>query len=108
MSDFEKVSDNPPELDPATRKRARNAAIKYGVARFALFIVLTVVIQVASVLIGAPIPLVMSALLALILALPLSMLIFTKMRVEATEAVAAWSAQRQAHKQWVRHELENR
>ena len=108
MSDIENVSNNPPELDPATRKRARNAAVKYGLARFVLFIILTAIIQVASVAIGAPIPLVMSALLALILALPLSMLVFTKLRVEATESVAMWSDQRNARKEWVRRELENR
>jgi hypothetical protein len=46
--------------------------------------------------------------MALILAFPLSMLIFSRMRTEATEAVAAWSQQRKARKDWVRSELESR
>ena len=59
-------------------------------------------------LIDAPVPLIMSALLALIVAFPLSMLIFTKQRVAATEALAQWKAQRTAHKQWIEDELAQR
>ena len=50
----------------------------------------------------------MSALLALIVAFPLSMLVFTKQRVEATEAMAVWNSQRKARKQWVSDELAGR
>ena len=42
------------------------ALFKYGGARFGLFVVLTIVIQLFAVLIDAPVPLVMSALLALL------------------------------------------
>lgn len=97
-----------PELDPQLRKRARIAALKYGGARLALFIVLTFVIWGLSIAIGATIPLVVAALLALIVALPLSMLIFTGMRRDANEAIAAWSENRRARKQWVRDELAGR
>lgn len=106
------VSDNPataqPELDPEVRSRANRAALKYGLARLGLFVVLTVVIQLLATLIGAPVPVVMSALFALILAFPLSMLVFSGMRREATEAVAAWSKQRKDRKEWVRSELSAR
>lgn len=102
------AADEPPELDPAVRKRANKAALKYGIARLLLFVVLTIIIQLAAILIDAPVPLVISALLALLLAFPLSMLLFTKMRKEATESVAAWSGQRKDRKQWVRNELSNR
>lgn len=97
-----------PAMDPAARKRANKAALVYGGLRLGLFVVLTVVIQVLALLIDAPVPLVMSALLALIVAFPLSMLIFPKQRVEATEALAAWSEQRRARKQWVSQELADR
>ena len=100
--------DAAPELDPRLRKRARIAALKYGGARLALFIVLTFVIWGLSIAIGATIPLVVAALLALIVAFPLSMLIFTGMRRDANEAVAAWSENRKARKQWVRDELAGR
>lgn len=95
-------------MDPAARKRANKAALVYGGLRLGLFVVLTVVIQVLALLIDAPVPMVMSALLALIVAFPLSMLIFPKQRVEATEALAAWSEQRRARKQWVSQELADR
>lgn len=45
----------------------------YGLARLLLFFVLTVVIAYGAYLVGAPMPLMISALLALIVALPLSM-----------------------------------
>lgn len=97
-----------PALDAGVRKRANRAALVYGGLRLGLFIVLTVVIQSIAVLIGAPVPLVMSALLALIVAFPLSMLIFSKQRVAATEAMATWNEQRRARKQWVNDELADR
>lgn len=94
-----------PELDPDVRKRANRAALKYGLARLGLFVVLTVIIQLLAVLIDAPVPLVMSALFALLLAFPLSMLLFSGLREEATAAVAAWSQQRKERKKWIREEL---
>lgn len=84
------------------------ALLKYGAARLGLFVVLTIIIQLFAVLIDAPVPLVMSALLALLVAFPLSMLVFKGMRVEANRSVGAWSAQRKARKAWVQRELESR
>lgn len=95
-------------MDSSARKSANRAALVYGGLRLALFIVLTVIIQTIALLIDAPLPLVMSALLALIVAFPLSMLIFSKQRVAATEAMAAWNEQRRARKQWVSEELADR
>lgn len=97
-----------PQPDPALKKKRNLALLKYGVARLGLFLLLTVVIHGAAILIGAPVPLVMSALLALIVAFPLSMLIFAGMRTEATETVAELSAQRRAYKAWVARELAER
>lgn len=97
-----------PELDPAVRSRANKAAAVYGLYRLGLFIALTVVIQAAALLIGAPVPLIMSALLALIVAFPLSMLVFKRQRIEATEAVAQWREQRKARKEWIASELAER
>jgi len=76
--------------------------------RLLLFIALTVVIQLAAVLIGAPVPVIMSALLALIVAFPLSMLLFKRHRIEANEAVAELKRQRQARKDWIQSELADR
>ena len=97
-----------PTIDQNARARANKAAAIYGLYRLLLFLALTVVIQGVAVLIGAPVPLIISALLALIVAFPLSMLIFTKQRVEATEALAQFKAQRQARKDWIEGELAQR
>ena len=97
-----------PQLDPHTRKQATRAMLKYGAARLGLFLGLTIVIQALAVLIGAQVPLVVSALLALLVALPLSMLIFKKLRIETTQAVAKLAQQRKARKDWVNRELAGR
>lgn len=102
------MQQDAPELDPSARSRANKAATVYGLYRLGLFIVLTVVIQGAALLIKAPVPLIMSALLALIVAFPLSMLIFKRQRIEATEAVAHWREQRKARKEWIASELAER
>lgn len=98
----------PPQPDPELKRRSRIALWKYGAARLVLFILLTVVIQLLAMAIGVAIPVLVSALLALFVALPLSMLIFSSWRVEATQTLAEYSAQRKAHKEWVQAELAGR
>ena len=102
------MTDTQPTIDPNARARANKTAAIYGLYRLLLFLALTVVIQGLAMLIGAPVPLIISALLALIVAFPLSMLVFTKQRVEATEALAQFKAQRQARKEWIEGELAKR
>lgn len=97
-----------PQVDPEAKSRARKAVAIYGLDRLLLFIGLTVVIQLLAVLIGAPVPLIMSALLALLVAFPLSMLVFKRHRLEANEAVAQLGRQRAARKDWIQSELAER
>lgn len=97
-----------PQVDPNARSRATKAVAIYGLDRLLLFIGLTVVIQAFAMLIGAPVPLIMSALLALLVAFPLSMLIFQKHRIEANKAVAELKAQRDQRKEWIESELAGR
>ena len=104
----ENTYPEPPAPDPELRKKSRRAMVKYGLARLGLFLVLTVVIHGIVLLVNAPVMLLISAMLALFLALPLSMLMFTRWRLEATESLAAYSAQRKAHKAWVEQELAGR
>lgn len=101
-------SDAAPKEDPELKKTTRRALLKYGAMRLVLFVVLTVVIQLVAMLVKAPVPLVMSALLALIIAFPLSMLIFTNVREEATAGVAQLAKQRKEHKEWIKNELAKR
>ena len=97
-----------PHLDTNLRNRARRDVILYGLARLGLFIILTIIIQAIAMAASAPIPLIMSSLLALLVAFPLSMLIFRGLRNRVTEEVAAWDTNRKAHKQWIHSELEGR
>ena len=97
-----------PQVNPEAKSRARKAVAIYGLDRLLLFIGLTVVIQLLAMLIGAPVPVIMSALLALIVAFPLSMLMFKRHRLEANAAVAELKAQREARKDWIQSELAER
>lgn len=99
---------NPPEIDKQAGSRARRAVAVYGLYRLGLFIALTMVIQTAALLIDAPVPLIMSALLALIVAFPLSVLIFRKQRLAANFAMEHWKRQREARREWIRGELAER
>ncbi len=97
-----------PQVNPEAKSRATKAVAIYGLDRLLLFIGLTVVIQLLAMLVGAPVPVIMSALLALIVAFPLSMLMFKRHRLEANAAVAELKAQREARKDWIQSELAER
>lgn len=90
------------------KKQARRAVWSYAGLRMLLFIGLTIIIQAISIAIDAPLFIPLTAALALFVAWPLSMLIFTKQRIRATTALAALSEQRKAEKAWMRKELEQR
>lgn len=100
--------------NPADRPKLGGRAIKdillYGVFRLLLFIVLTFIIHSVVILLGMAeyFPLLISMVLALLVALPLSMLIFKKQRVRATTALADWDSGRREHKQQMRRQLEDR
>lgn len=90
-------------------KAVRDIAL-YGFLRLLLFLVLTFIIHSIVILLGMAnyFPLLVSMTLALILALPLSMFMFKGLRLRVTEQVAAWDADRQAHKQELRNQLRER
>ncbi|MDO5098972.1 MAG: DUF4229 domain-containing protein [Corynebacterium sp.] len=104
----EEAVTQPPQRNPELAKQARTSVLLYGAARLGLFIALTVCIQLLALAIGAPVPIYISAMLALIVALPLSVFVFKSLRIRATEAVADWDTQRKAYKQWVKSELSSR
>lgn len=97
-----------PVKDTKVRDRAYKAVVIYGLARLGLFVALTIVIHLLAVAIGSPVPLLITATLALIVAMPLSMFLFKGLRVKATQSLAQWDKQRKAHKDWVKSELANR
>lgn len=95
---------------PKLSGEAKKNIVLYGVMRLVMFLVLTFIIHSVVILLGMAhfFPLLMSALLALILALPLSMFLFGSMRRKATEGVAEWDAARQHHKRELRQQLQER
>lgn len=103
-----KANNNKVTIDPTVRQHAVRAIILYGCARLALFILLTVLIQILSIAVDATLPIIMSALFALLIAFPLSMFIFKTLRMKATEELAQWNEQRRARKEWIKKELAER
>ncbi|MDR7354564.1 hypothetical protein CFELI_01415 [Corynebacterium felinum] len=104
----ENTSSQPPVRDPHVRAQATKSLFYYGAARLVLFLALTAVIQLCATAIGAYVPIFISAMLALIVAMPLSVFLFKGLRVRATMAVAQWHQQRKAYKEWVKAELSTR
>ncbi|MDO4909060.1 MAG: DUF4229 domain-containing protein [Corynebacterium sp.] len=96
------------KIDPVVRRNAFRDVILYGIARLFLFVVLTIVISFVAGVADAPLPLIMSALFALLIAFPLSMFVFKGLRVRATEGIGLWNSQRKARKEWVKKELQER
>lgn len=82
--------------------------VKYGAARLALFFLLTAVIQGLAIVLNLPVPLPISALLALLIAFPLSMFLFKRMREDMVAQVADFAERRRAHKEWVASQLDGR
>ena len=102
------MTDIAPTPDKKLRDRAWLDVVLYGLARLLLFVVLTVVIQGISMLVGVPFPLMISALLALIVAFPLSMFLFKGLRLRVTQELAEWDRQRKERKKWMNEELSKR
>lgn len=90
-------------------KAVRDIAL-YGLWRIVLFLALTFLIHSIVILLGMAsfFPLLISAMLALLLALPLSMVLFKNLRLRATKHISDWDAGRRAHKLQMRKQLEER
>lgn len=94
--------------DQELRKKANRALLVYGLARLGLFIVLTTVIQAVAVAASAPVPLVVSALLALLVRSRCPCWCLKSSAWRPMRPVAAWSARRKERKAWIADELSSR
>ena len=74
---------------------ARDVAI-YSIARLLLVIVIGAIILGVAALVGVAVPLLVAAIFAVLIALPLSLLLFAKLRRRVNEGIAAFDAQRRA------------
>ena len=82
----------------------------YGFLRLVLFLVLTFLIHSIVILLGMAsyFPLLISMTLALLLALPLSMMMFKKLRLRVVAEIAEWDSGRKAHRAQLREQLRER
>lgn len=76
----------------------------YSVARLALVVVLALLILYVPRAFGVEIPLLIAALFAVLIALPLSLVLFASLRRRVNESIAAVDERRRA----AREDLENR
>ncbi|WP_067567058.1 DUF4229 domain-containing protein [Nocardia sp. NBC_01503] len=76
----------PPES--AGRRLAKHLAL-YTVARLGLVVVLAAIIMGVAAIVHVDIPLIVAALFALLIAMPLSMALFKKLRTQVNKDIAA-------------------
>ncbi|NDV10315.1 DUF4229 domain-containing protein [Rhodococcus sp. IEGM 248] len=74
---------------------ARDVAI-YSIARLLLVVVIGAIILGVAAVVGVAVPLLVAAIFAVLIALPLSLLLFAKLRRRVNEGIAAFDAQRRA------------
>src|SRR6202020_1786348 len=105
-------SDNSAGDDPAdaVQERARDRVVVdvllYALARLLLAVVLTGVIYLAARLLGiTQVPVVVAALFALIIAMPLGIWLFTPLRRRATAALAVSGDRRRAEREQLQARL---
>ncbi|MET8774426.1 DUF4229 domain-containing protein [Nocardia sp. NPDC050713] len=86
------------------RRLAVNLAL-YTLARLALVAAITALIWLAADLISVEIPIVVAALFALIIAMPLSLTLFKKLRAKVNEDIAVVDEKRRRDKAQLRARL---
>ncbi|WP_245814068.1 DUF4229 domain-containing protein [Rhodococcus marinonascens] len=74
---------------------ARDVAM-YSIARLLLVVVIGAIIIGGAELVGVEIPLLVTAIFAVLIALPLSLVMFAKLRRRVNEGIATFDAQRRA------------
>ena len=102
-----KAGDVDSAVPAASAHPFRDMAL-YGLLRFLLFIGLTAFIMGVAFLIDLPVPLLVAAMLALLVAFPLSMFMWSDLRLRVNQGMAVWSAERKRHKQSIREQLADR
>ncbi|OZF35875.1 hypothetical protein CH294_15185 [Rhodococcus sp. 14-2483-1-1] len=84
----EPTSGNVVPVRSAKKSLAVNLGV-YTFARLALVIVIAAVIVGVGLLFGVEVPVLVAAIFAVLISLPLSLLLFKKMRIRVNESIAA-------------------
>lgn len=100
------VTDSTPAPAPANAKGtlARLLAL-YTLARLGLVVLIAGLIFGGGTVAGVTVPLPVAALFAVVIALPLSMILFKSLRIRVNEQIAAVDAQRRADREDLRSKL---
>ncbi|KQY39129.1 hypothetical protein ASD42_12720 [Nocardia sp. Root136] len=88
----------------AGKRLVRNLAL-YTLARLGLVVAIAALIVGVAKLIGVDVPVIVAALFALIVAMPLSLTLFKKLRVKVNEDIAVVDARRRQDKAQLRARL---
>lgn len=91
--------------EAASKGRLARDVTLYSVARLLLVAVLTAVILFGAKLFGVDVPLLVAVLFAVLIALPLSLVLFAKLRRRVNESIADVDAQRRSDKAELRAKL---
>ena len=103
MSDA--TSNSPEQADPpASHRLARDLAL-YTVARLALVAALAAAIVFGAKLAGVEVPIMVALIFALLIALPLSLVVFSKLRRRLNEDIAIVDERRRRDKADLRAKL---
>ncbi|ATL70924.1 DUF4229 domain-containing protein [Nocardia terpenica] len=105
MSDASRPDDASADPAPsAGRRLARNLAI-YTLARLVLVAAVAAVILVLARVLKVDLPLIVALLFALVVALPLSLVLFKRLRARVNEDIAAVDEKRRTDKAQLRARL---
>ncbi|MFD3508996.1 DUF4229 domain-containing protein [Nocardia sp. NPDC058666] len=88
----------------AGKRLVRNLAL-YTLARIGLVVVIAALIVGIAKVIGVDVPIIVAALFALLVAMPLSLTLFKKLRVKVNEDIAVVDARRRQDKAQLRARL---
>lgn len=88
-----------------TKGQLARDVLMYSIARLLLVVVIGVIIAGGGELVGVTVPLLVTAIFAVLIALPLSLVMFSKLRRRVNEGIAAIDAQRRADQADLRAKL---
>ncbi|GAB0107659.1 DUF4229 domain-containing protein [Nocardia sp. JMUB6875] len=91
----------------AGRRLARNLAL-YTVARLGLVAVITAIIMGVAAAVQVSIPLIVALLFGLLIAMPLSLLLFKKLRAQVNRDIAAVDAKRRKDREQLMSRLQGK
>ena len=88
-----------------TKGQLARDVVLYSVARLLLVVVIGAIIMFGGKAVGAEVPLLVAALFAVLIALPLSLLLFARLRKRVNVGIAAVDAQRREDRDDLRAKL---